>query len=319
MNQTLLLQISDLRVEVGRSDRRVRAVRGASLVVRRGSRLGVIGESGSGKTMMALATLRLLPATGIATGGQILYGGRDLLKLSETQMQGVRGKEISMVFQNAVSALNPLFPVGEQIADVYRYHEGASGEKAREKAVAMLDAMGIPDPARRARAYPHQYSGGMAQRAMIAMALVCSPQLLIADEPTTGLDLTIQAQVLDLIKEHIQRSEASLILISHDIAVVAESCTDVAVMYAGEVLEAGSLEDVLGTPFSPYTKALLECFDAKSGERLSTINGQVPDMRTEMAGCPFASRCELVQDICRHEHPLLRDVRPKHWVACHFA
>lgn len=319
MNQSLLLQVNDLRVEIGRSDRRVRAVRGASLMVGRGSRLGVIGESGSGKTMMALATLRLLPATGMATGGEVHYGGRNLLQLSEEEMQRVRGKEISMVFQNAVSSLNPLFPVGQQIADVYRYHEGASREEAREKAIAMLDAMGIPDPARRARAYPHQYSGGMAQRAMIAMALVCSPQLLIADEPTTGLDLTIQAQVLDLIKEHIQRSEASLLLISHDIAVVAESCTDVAVMYAGEVLEAGSLEDVLGKPSSPYTKALLECFGVKSGERLSSIAGQVPDLRSELVGCPFASRCELVQDVCRQEHPTLREIRPKHWVACHFA
>lgn len=319
MNQSLLLQVNDLRVEIGRSDRRVRAVRGASLMVGRGSRLGVIGESGSGKTLMALATLRLLPATGMATGGEVHYGGRNLLQLSEEEMQRVRGKEISMVFQNAVSSLNPLFPVGQQIADVYRYHEGASREEAREKAIAMLDAMGIPDPARRARAYPHQYSGGMAQRAMIAMALVCSPQLLIADEPTTGLDLTIQAQVLDLIKEHIQRSEASLLLISHDIAVVAESCTDVAVMYAGEVLEAGSLEDVLGKPSSPYTKALLECFGVKSGERLSSIAGQVPDLRSELVGCPFASRCELVQDVCRQEHPTLREIRPKHWVACHFA
>jgi oligopeptide/dipeptide ABC transporter ATP-binding protein len=269
--------------------------------------------------MMALATLRLLPATGTATGGEVLYRGRDLLQLSEQEMQQVRGKEISMVFQNAVSALNPLFPVGQQIADVYRYHEGASEAQAREKAIAMLDAMGIPDPARRARAYPHQYSGGMAQRAMIAMALVCSPQLLIADEPTTGLDLTIQAQVLDLIKEHVQRSEASLVLISHDIAVVAESCTDVAVMYAGEVLEAGSLEDVLGKPSSPYTRALLECFKVKSGERLSSIAGQVPDLRSELVGCPFASRCELVQDVCRQEHPTLREITPKHWVACHFA
>jgi len=319
MNQSLLLQVNDLRVEIGRSDRRVRAVRGASLMVGRGSRLGVIGESGSGKTMMALATLRLLPATGMATGGEVLYGGRNLLQLSEEEMQRVRGKEISMVFQNAVSSLNPLFPVGQQIADVYRYHEGASREEAREKAIAMLDAMGIPDPARRARAYPHQYSGGMAQRAMIAMALVCSPQLLIADEPTTGLDLTIQAQVLDLIKEHIQRSEASLLLISHDIAVVAESCTDMAVMYAGEVLEAGSLEDVLGKPSSPYTKALLECFGVKSDERLSSIAGQVPDLRSELVGCPFASRCEPVQDVCRQEHPTLREIRPKHWVACHFA
>ena len=319
MNDNLLLQVSDLQVEIGRPEKRVRAVRGAALAVPRGARLGVIGESGSGKTMTALATLRLLPATGAVTAGRILYDGRDLLRLSEAEMRRVRGEEISMVFQNAVASLNPLFPVGQQIADVYRYHEGASEEEARKKAVDMLDAMGIPDPVRRARAYPHQYSGGMAQRAMIAMALVCSPRLLIADEPTTGLDLTIQAQVLDLIKEHIQRSGASLILISHDIAVIAESCTDVAVMYAGEVLETGPLEDVLHKPFSPYTRALLKCFEARPGERLFFINGHVPDLRKDLAGCPFAPRCELVQDVCRREHPVLRTVRPRHVAACHLA
>jgi oligopeptide/dipeptide ABC transporter ATP-binding protein len=319
MNQSVLLEVNDLRVEVGRADNRVRAIRGASLTVQRSSRLGVIGESGSGKTMMALAILRLLPATGIITGGAISYCGQNLLQLSESEMQKVRGGEISMVFQNAVSALNPLFSVGQQIADVYRYHEGGSAERAWAKAVAMLDAMGIPDPERRARAYPHQYSGGMAQRAMVAMALVCSPKLLIADEPTTGLDLTIQAQVLDLIKEHIQRSDASLLLISHDIAVIAETCTEVAVMYAGEILEAGLLENVLGRPSSPYTTALLECFEAESGARLPYIAGRVPDLRHEMIGCPFAPRCPVAQAVCHQEHPEHREVEPKHWVACHLA
>lgn len=317
MNETILLQVNDLRAEVGRADNRVHAVSGASLIVQRGSRLGLIGESGSGKTMLALAILRLLPATGMVTGGAISYEGQNLLQLSEDEMQRVRGKEISLVFQNAVSALNPLFPVGQQIADVYRYHEGCSVQEGWAKAVAMLDAMGIPDPERRARAYPHQYSGGMAQRAMIAMALVCSPKLLIADEPTTGLDLTIQAQVLDLMQEHIQHSEASLLLISHDIAVVAETCTDVAVMYAGEVLEAGPLEDVLRYPFSPYTKALLECFEAKSGERLPYIAGRVPDMHRELVGCPFAPRCTIAQAVCHQEDPNLREIEAKHSVACH--
>jgi oligopeptide/dipeptide ABC transporter ATP-binding protein len=234
-------------------------------------------------------------------------------------MQRVRGKEISIVFQDAVSALNPLLPVGQQIADVYRHHEGGSARQAWTRAVAMLDAMGIPEPERRARAYPHQYSGGMAQRAMIAMALVCSPKLLIADEPTTGLDLTIQAQVLDLIKEHVQHSAASLILISHDIAVVAEICTDIAVMYAGEVLETGALEDVIAVPLSPYTQALLECFQAKPGDRLPYIAGRVPDLRRDLEGCSFASRCPIVQPLCYRQRPILREVAPGHWVACHFA
>lgn len=318
MKDNLLLQVNELRVEIGQADKRVRAVRGASLAVRRGSRLGVVGESGSGKSMTAMSILRLLPPTGVIIGGTTHYNGRNLLQLSEGEMQKVRGEEISMVFQNAASALNPLFTVGQQIADIYRHHEGVSAQAAWKKAVAMLDAMGIPDPERRARAYPHQYSGGMAQRAMIAMALVCSPSLLIADEPTTGLDLTIQAQMLDLIKEHVVRSGASLLLISHDIAVVAETCTDVAVMYAGEVLEAGALEDVFGAPASPYTKALLECFEARPGARLPHIPGRVPDLQSEIVGCSFAPRCPLAQDVCL-ERPMLRQVAAGHLVACHFA
>jgi len=317
MNESGLLEIDNLRVEVGRAANRVRAIRGASLTLQRHSRLGVIGESGSGKTMMALAVLRLLPATGVMTAGTISYCGQDLRPLSESEMQRVRGKEISMVFQHAASALNPLFPVGQQIAEVYRFHEGGSKEQAWYKAVTMLDAMGIPDAERRARAFPHQYSGGMAQRAMIAMALVCSPQLLIADEPTTGLDLTIQAQVLDLIKAHVQQSDASLLLISHDIAVIAEVCLDVAVMYAGEVLEAGPLEAVQREPLSPYTKALLECFEADRGERLPYIAGRVPDLRYEIDGCPFAPRCPLAQDVCHQRGPEYRQVAPTRWVACH--
>ncbi len=319
MNDNILLQITDLQVEIGRADKRVHAVRGATLTVRRGARLGVIGESGSGKTMMVQASLRLLPATAKVTAGTIEYEGQNLLSLAEKEMRLIRGKEISLVFQNAGAALNPLFPVGQQIAEVYRYHEKCSAQQAWTRAVAILDAMGIPDPERRARAYPHQYSGGMAQRAMIAMALVCSPKLLIADEPTTGLDLTIQAQVLDLIKDHVQRAQASLVLISHDLAVIAESCTDVAVMYAGEVLEAGSLDDVLGHPSSPYTKALMECVDVKSGHRLPYIAGHVPDLHADLVGCPFAPRCKLVQPICTQQHPTLREIAPRHSVACHLA
>lgn len=319
MKDNLLLQVNELRVKVGQAKNKVHAVRGVFLAVQHGSRLGIVGESGSGKSMTAMALLRLLPPTGVITGGTIYYNGRNLLQLSESEMQRVRGKEISMVFQNAASALNPLFPVGQQIADIYRHHRGGSAKTAWKKAVAMLDAMGIPDPERRARAYPHQYSGGMAQRAMIAMALVCSPRLLIADEPTTGLDLTIQAQVLDLIKEQISRSGASLLLISHDIAVVSETCTDVAVMYAGEVLEAGALEDVFGAPASPYTKALLECFEAGTVERLPYITGRVPDLHREILGCSFAPRCSLAQAVCQQERPGLREVAKGHLVACHFA
>jgi oligopeptide transport system ATP-binding protein len=319
MSERAILEIDSLYVDIGPADRPVRAVRGASLALAEKMRLGVIGESGSGKTMTALSVLRLLPPAARVTAGSIRFRGRDLAVLGVEEMRRVRGKEIGIVFQNAQGALNPLFPVGRQIADVYRYHESTGQREAWKRAVAMLDEMGIPDPESRARAYPHQYSGGMAQRAMVAMALICSPQLLIADEPTTGLDLTIQAQVLDLIKSHVIQSSASLILISHDLAVISDLCTDVVVMYAGEVMEAGKLDDVFGQPRNPYTRALVDCFTAGTGRRLPFIAGRVPDLRADPPGCSFAPRCPLAQSICQSERPALREVAPRHWSACHFA
>ncbi len=315
-----LLRIEELRVDVGQPPNRVHAIRGVSLKVNSGQRVGIIGESGSGKTMTALSILQLLPSTATILSGAIWYRGRNLLELAEDGLPAIRGKEIGIVFQNALTALNPLFPVGRQIADVYGFHEGVSDGAAWDKAVAMLDEMGIPDPQRRARAYPHQYSGGMAQRAMIAMALVCSPSLLIADEPTTGLDLTIQAQVLDLIRDHTVESGAALLLISHDLAVITEMCTDVAVMYAGEVLEMGPLNEVLAGPRSPYTKGLIDCFGVDAHDRrLAYIAGRVPDLRREPVGCSFAERCQVAQAICHDVRPTLREVGANHAAACHFA
>ncbi len=317
MSEETLLQVRELRAVVGPREQPVHAVRGVSFHVRRGARVGVIGESGSGKSMTALCILRLLPPTGVIRGGEVLYDGQDLLRLPESHLQRLRGREISLIFQNAASALNPLFPVGQQIADVYRHHVGTSPREAWDRAVSMLDAMGIPDAPRRARAYPHQYSGGMAQRAMIAMALICSPRLLIADEPTTGLDLTIQAQVLDLIQEQVERSGTSLILISHDIAVIAEVCNEVVVMYAGEVVESGPLSEVLQSPAHPYTRALLDCFEPKEGRRLPHIPGRVPQLYEEPAGCAFLSRCPQAREECREAHPSPVEIAPGHRVACH--
>ncbi|MBW7883917.1 MAG: ABC transporter ATP-binding protein [Caldilineaceae bacterium] len=319
-HDNILLRMEDLHVDVGQPPHRVHALRGVSLTMKPGQRLGIIGESGSGKTMAALSILRLLPPTATTLRGAIWYRSQNLLALPEERLRAVRGKEIGVVFQNALTALNPLFPVGRQIADVYRFHEGVAADVAWDKAVATLDDMGIPDPQRRARAYPHQYSGGMAQRAMIAMALVCSPSLLIADEPTTGLDLTIQAQVLDLIHDHVVASGAALLLISHDLAVIADMCTDVVVMYAGEVLETGPLREIFAAPKSPYTKALIECFGVNvQDRRLAYIAGRVPDLRQEPVGCSFAARCPLADAICRRERPLLRQIGANHEVACHFA
>lgn len=314
-----ILEIERLRVEVGDREMPTHAVRDASIRVEAGSRLGVIGESGSGKTITALSVLRLLPPSGRVVAGDIRFQGNDLLQMSDAQLRDVRGKGIGIVFQNAQVALNPLFPVGRQIADVYRHHEGGSATQAWQRAVAILDDMGIPDPERRARAYPHQYSGGMAQRAMVAMALICSPQLLIADEPTTGLDLTIQAQVLSLIDKHVRERDAALLLISHDLAVISAICTHVAVMYAGEVVETGTMETLFATPRHPYTVALLECFAPQKDREMSFIPGRVPVLQSEPVGCAFAPRCPLAQAVCGETRPQLREIAEGQWAACHFA
>jgi oligopeptide/dipeptide ABC transporter ATP-binding protein len=314
-----LLKVDDLKVDIGREPRVIHALQGVSFQVQRRALTGLVGESGSGKSMTALAILGALPERGRVVGGKVVFDGQNLLQLSEAQMRQIRGKQISVVFQNARAALNPLFPVGQQIAEVYRVHEHVSPTIAWEKAVSVLDAMGIPNPIRKARDYPHQFSGGMAQRAMVAMALVCSPQLLIADEPTTGLDVTIQAQVLNVIVDEIEEFGASLLLISHDLGIIAEICTDVVVMYAGKILESGSVEQVLRTPANPYTQALIASFRVDDNRRMSFIPGQVPDLGSLHTGCPFAPRCSRVEQRCLAEVPLLREVEAGHWVACHLA
>lgn len=316
-----LLEIDELTVELGQKPRIVHALQGISFSLRHGSLTGLVGESGSGKSMTALSILQLLPASGRIRQGKILFNGQNLLQFSQSQMQQIRGKQVGLIFQNARTALNPLFPVGRQIADIYRYHEGGSADDAWRKAIEILDAMGIPNAAQKAREYPHQYSGGMAQRAMVAMALVCSPQLLIADEPTTGLDVTIEAQVLDLIVEVVKALQASLLLISHDIGAIAEVCTDVIIVYAGRVMEAGPIERVFQSPANPYTQALLGCFETygDTSRRMDFIPGRVPDLRFRHVGCPFAPRCSRVEQLCRDKMPNLREVETDHWVACHFA
>lgn len=314
-----LLRVEELRVNIGREPHLVHALQGISFGVRRRALTGLVGESGSGKSMTALAILRALPEQGQWIGGRVWFEGQDLQQFSEARMRQVRGKQISMMFQNARSALNPLFPVGQQIAEIYRAHEKVSASAAWQKAVSMLDAMGIPHPAQKARDYPYQFSGGMAQRVMVAMALVCSPQLLIADEPTTGLDVTIQAQVLNVIVTEVEQLHASLLLISHDLGVIAEICTDVVVMYAGKILESGPVELVLRRPANPYTQALIASFEVDNNRRMSFIPGRVPDLGTLHRGCPFAPRCPRMEQRCSEEAPPLREIEAGHWVACHFA
>jgi peptide/nickel transport system ATP-binding protein len=311
------LDIHDLWVDIGTGPGAVHAVRGVSLSAAPGTRLGIVGESGSGKTMTANAVVGVLPAGGRITRGEIAFGGRDLLRLAERDLRRIRGGEISMVFQNAKSALNPVFSIGDQIASVYRTHTGASRAEAQDRTVEMLARMGLPNAGERASAYPHELSGGMAQRVMIAMGLICEPALLLADEPTTGLDLTIQAQVLEVMDERLAERSTTLVLISHDIGVVRALCGEVVVMYAGEVVEAGPISLVLDRPSHPYTQGLVASYVAD--ERPVYIPGRVPSLRREFAGCSFADRCAHADDRTRTERPRLRQLPDGRLVACHKA
>jgi oligopeptide/dipeptide ABC transporter ATP-binding protein len=311
-----LLEVRDLVVEATTATGRVPLLHGMLLTVKPGSRVGIVGESGSGKSMTASAIMRLLPEGVEATAGSIHFRGRDLMKLTEEEMRDVRGKEISIVYQNAVASLNPIMKVGDQISAVCRTHTGLSRAAARDRAVEILDSLGIPAAARRARDYPHHFSGGMAQRVAIAMALVCDPMMLIADEPTTGLDATIQMQVLEVIERSVRERGAALILISHDFGVI-EAMTDViAVVYAGMLLELGSARAVLSSPLSPYTVDLMAGLSTEAGV-INFIPGRIPDPGSYRNSCPFADRCRLVSERCRVEAPVLRELESGHLVACH--
>jgi len=302
----MLLEVADLNIDLPTADGARRIVREASFKLDHGQTLGIVGESGSGKTMTALALMGLLP-DGATTSGAIVFEGRDLTKLSEAQMQELRGDRIAMIFQEPMTALNPLLTIGRQIAEPLILHRGLSKAAAHDQAVKLLERVGLPDPARRARAYPHELSGGQRQRAMIAMALSCEPRLIIADEPTTALDVTVQAQILDLIADLGAQSDMALILVSHDLAVIAQNCARVLVMYGGMTMESGSTQDVLARPAHPYTKALLEArpqVGAPRGERLRAIAGAAPSADAMLKGCPFAGRCPLTIDACSLAPPV---------------
>jgi peptide/nickel transport system ATP-binding protein len=293
-------------------------LQGVTFAVPPGRLVGLVGESGSGKSLTASAILGLLPAGVRVTSGLVRFEGRDLLALSERQLRRIRGAQISGLFQNAKAALNPVIPVGEQIAEILRVHQGLSRKAAWDQAVELLGGMGMRDAPRRARDYPHQYSGGMAQRAALARAVACSPKLLIADEPTTGLDATVQADVLELLVDRIRSRQASLLLISHDIGVIAATCDLAVVMYAGMVLESGPSALILRTPLSPYTRALVECFDVTRPGRMRAIPGSAPTITRAHTGCPFRDRCELAQAVCAESVPALRELDGR-MVACHLA
>jgi oligopeptide/dipeptide ABC transporter ATP-binding protein len=330
----ILLRVEDLTVEFSTDQGRIRAVDGVSLEIPRGKTLGVVGESGCGKSVTAMSIMRLIPTPpGRVVKGSIEYDGEDLVRLPDAKMRKLRGNRISMIFQEPMTSLNPVFTVGEQIAEAVRLHQQLDKKAALAKAVDMLRLVGIPAPEERVKVYPHQLSGGMRQRVMIAMALACRPDLLIADEPTTALDVTIQAQIMELMKTLQDELGMSIMLITHDLGVVAETCDTVQVMYAGVVVEKGTAAEIFYEPRHPYTLGLLSSVPgwrpegvaeeaaaepgADGRPRLRTIKGIVPNLLELPAGCRFQERCDRVVDRCREDEPSLDDLGGGHFARCY--
>jgi peptide/nickel transport system ATP-binding protein len=314
-----LLQIDNLKVTFhGDAGRITRAVDGVSLGVARGRTLGVVGESGSGKSVTFLAVMGLLPKRSSHVTGHIRFDGLDLLALPDHKLRDLRGDRLAMIFQEPMTSLNPSLTIGEQIIEVFVRHRGLARDKARQEAIAMLRRVRIPSPEQRVDDYPHRLSGGMRQRAMIAIALACSPELIIADEPTTALDVTIQAQILDLLRDLKSASDAAIVLITHDLGVIAEVADDVAVMYAGEVVEQAPVAALFAAPEHPYTVGLLGSLPRldQKADQLAVIDGMVPDMSAPPPGCRFAPRCPFADDACRAAPPPIVRVSATHWSRC---
>jgi oligopeptide transport system ATP-binding protein len=315
-----LLEVEDLRTWFYTRNGVVRAVDGVSFHVERGETLGIVGESGSGKSVANLSYLGLVPSPpGKIVSGSAIFDGQDLIKAPAPVLRSIRGKRISMIFQDPMTALNPYMTVGNQVMEPLLVHDGLSRADAADRAARMLESVGLEDAAEtRMRAYPHQFSGGMRQRVMIAMALVTHPELLIADEPTTALDVTVQAQILELIKQMQQRLGSAMILITHNLGVIAGTCDRVLVMYAGRFLESARTRDLFYSPRHPYTRALMDSMPSarKPGEDLYTIPGLPPELTSEIVGCPFAPRCAHAVEACRRQPAMLQEVAPHHATAC---
>jgi len=318
-----LIHVKDLRTSFFTPEGEVRAIDGVSFSIDEGKTLGLVGESGCGKSVTSLSIMRLIASPpGKIVGGEIFYRGRDLLRLNNEEMRKIRGNEISMIFQEPMTSLNPVFTVGNQIGEAIKLHQGLGKKETRAKTIEMLRLVKIADPESRVDAYPHQLSGGMRQRVMIAMALSCNPSLLIADEPTTALDVTIQAQILELIKELQQKiGGMALLLITHDLGVVAEQADDVAIMYAGKIVEKSSAPAIFARPLHPYTVGLLHSLPGTGGakkKRLDAIPGMVPSPLHLPSGCRFRDRGPKAAGICAEGEPELLEKETGHWVACHF-
>ena len=314
-----VLTVEDLSVEFWTARGTVHAVNGISFDIAAGETLGIVGESGCGKSVTSLALLGLLARAGRVTGGTAMFGGRDLLKLSDKELRNIRGREIAMIFQDPMTSLNPVLTIGRQIREPLEAHFGMGRADADRRAVELLDQVGIPSAKDRLRDYPHQFSGGMRQRAMIAIALACEPKLLIADEPTTALDVTIQAQILEVLRTLVAERDTALLMITHDLGVVAGMCERVNVMYAGMFMETGSASQLFARPRHPYTLGLLQSvprIDAGRRQRLTPIEGAPRDMLTAPQACPFAPRCRFEVEQSLLEVPQLRELEPGHHVAC---
>jgi oligopeptide transport system ATP-binding protein len=318
-----LLEVEDLRTHFFTRDGVVKAVDGVSFALEQGTTLCVVGESGSGKSAVAHSIMRLIPEpAGKVVGGDIRFKGESVLKTSEKEQRKVRGSQIAMIFQDPMTSCNPVYRIGKQIAEPLRIHKKMTRKGSWAAAVELLARVGIPEAADRARDYPHEFSGGMLQRAMIAMAIACEPDILIADEPTTALDVTIQAQMLELIKEIQARTKTAIIMITHDLGVVADVADRVLVMYAGKVVECGAVNDVFYRPLHPYTWGLFDSLprhDTDGKGKLCPIKGQPPSLLEAPGGCSFSPRCEYAQDVCRSRAPRLVEFGPGHSSACHFS
>lgn len=318
---TKLIEVNNLSTKF-KTDRGIaHAVRFVNFSIERGETMGLVGESGSGKSVTAKSIMKLIDSSRASITGEIQLDGIDILAKKEKEMQHIRGNIVSMIFQDPMTSLNPLLTVGEQISEVFRYHKKLNKKQAKEETIKLLSLVGIPSPESRYSQYPHEFSGGMLQRLMIAIALACKPKLLIADEPTTALDVTIQAQILRIIKQLQQEFNMGVLMITHDLGVVAEVCDKVSVMYAGQIVESGDVNTIFESPMHPYTLGLIASIP-KLGARSKTlqpIEGNPPDLHLELSGCAFAARCKYKTDVCEMEAPSLRSFENGHLVSCHHA
>lgn len=318
-NRDYILEINNLKTSFYTHVGEVQAVRGISFKMKKGDVMGIVGESGSGKSVTALSVMKLIDSPGKIKEGSIIFDGKDITNYTENQMSNIRGNDIAMIFQDPMTSLNPVFKIKDQMVEVIERHQKLGKHQATERALDMLRLVGIPEPERRINSYPHEFSGGMRQRAMIATALSCSPKLLIADEPTTALDVTIQAQILDIMRDISVKTGTSIILITHDLGVIAETCNDLIVMYGGMPMEMGSVEDIFANPQHPYTQGLLKSvprMDREQKERLKPIAGSPPDLLKPPAGCPFSTRCPHVMQICKEQPAPMLKVGEDHTSAC---